>query len=188
MLHQLDYATRGHHVAADAGRMGLLRGTTTRAKYVEYLARTYAFEAPVEARWRYTPGLDRIVDVMPRLRTGFLAVDLRTLGYAPDGAEPASFVGIEQTLGWMYVVERGRRLNAMLHRLLQRRLANEIAIAGNYLLVSTPAGNRWHQLGEALDRYGRYHASAEQIINAAHRAFRALRLTSPAIASRAQAA
>jgi heme oxygenase len=99
-----------------------------------------------------------------------------------------SFIGVEQALGWLYVVERGRRLNALLHHHLVRRLPAELAIAGNYLLASTPAGNRWHELGEALDRVGRYNAPAEQIINAAHRAFRALRLTQPAVVARARAA
>ncbi|HEY5947485.1 MAG TPA: biliverdin-producing heme oxygenase [Kofleriaceae bacterium] len=188
MLQQLDYATRGYHVAADAGRIALLGGNATRDKYVEYLARTYAFEAPIEARWQVTRGLERVIDVPRRLRTGFLASDLRALGCPPETVQPAGFVGIEQALGWMFVVERGRRMNGMLQRHLLRRLPAVMTIAGNYLAASSPIGTRWQQLGATLDRVAHNHAIAEQIINAAHRAFRQQRLVQQVAAGRQQAA
>lgn len=188
MLQQLDYATRGYHVAADAGRIALLGATITREKYAEYLARTYAFEAPIEARWQVTPGLDRVIDVARRVRTGFLASDLRALGLAPEPVTPSVFVGVEQALGWMYVVERGRRMNGMLQRHLMRRIPGVMTIAGNYLAASSPLGMRWQQLGLTLDQVARNGATAEQIINAAHRAFRLLRLTQPMAAMRQHAA
>lgn len=188
MLQQLEYATRGYHVAADAGRLALLAGTLTREKYVDYLARTFAFEAPIEARWQQTPRLERVIDVAGRLRTGFLASDLRALGCPPDHLMPASFVGVEQALGWMYVVERGRRMNSLLHRHLQRRIPSVVAIAGNYLASCAPAAARWERLGVTLDRVARDHASAEQIINAALRAFRQLRTTQPLASGRQHAA
>jgi heme oxygenase len=176
MLQQLEFATRGYHVGADAGRIALLGATITREKYIEYLARTYAFEAPIEARWQLMPGLERFITVAPRVRTGFLATDLRTLGCEVDPVAPAAFVGIEQALGWMYVVERGRRMNGMLQRHLLRRMPAVMAIAGNYLAASSPLGPRWQQLGTALDQVARNGAIAEQIVNAAHRAFRQLRM------------
>lgn len=180
MLQQLEYATRGHHIAADTARMTLLGPHATRDHYVEYLARTYAFEAPVEARWQLTHRLARVIDVPRRIRTGFLASDLRALGVVVrEALPPASFVGIEQALGWMYVVERGRRMNGMLQRHLLRRMPGVMAIAGNYLAASSPIGTRWQQLGITLDQVAHDHVIAEQIINAAQRAFRALRLTLP---------
>jgi heme oxygenase len=179
MLQQLDYATRGHHIAADAARVSLLGTGACRDRYLDYLARTFAFEAPIEMRWQQTPGLDRVVDVQRRLRTGFLASDLRALGFVPEALAPAPFVGVEQALGWMYVVERGRRMNGMLRRHLLRRMPQELTIAGNYLAASSPIGTRWQQLGLTLDQVADNHATAEQIINAAQRAFRALRLTLP---------
>lgn len=179
MLQQLDYATRGHHLTADAMRMSLLGTGACRERYLDYLARTFAFEAPVETRWQQTAGLDRVVDVQRRLRTGFLASDLRALGFVAEGLAPAPFCGVEQALGWMYVIERGRRMNGMLHRHLLRRMPRELAIAGNYLAASSPIGTRWQQLGITLDQVAHNHAIAEQIINAAQRAFRALRLTLP---------
>jgi heme oxygenase len=177
MLQQLDYATRGHHIAADSPRVSLLGATVTREKYIDYLVRTFAFEAPVEARWQHTTRLAAIIDIQRRLRTGFLVSDLRALCCTPAQVVPASFVGIEQALGWMYVVERGRRMNGMLQRHLMRRLPGEMAIAGNYLAASSPIGTRWQQLGITLDLVAKNHATAEQIINAAQRAFRCLRVT-----------
>jgi heme oxygenase len=187
ILSQLDYATRGYHMTVDAPRLALLRGTT-REKYVEYLARTYAFEAPIEARWQATPGLERVIDVQRRLRTGFLASDLMVLGVEPDHQVPAPFVGVEQALGWMYVVERGRRMNGLLQRHLLHRLRGELTIAGNYLAASSPLGMRWEQLGAALDHVAYHPAIAQQIINAAHRAFRHLRLTQPLVSGGQRAA
>jgi heme oxygenase len=176
MLQQLDYATRGHHMAADAPRVSLLGANANRDKYIDYLMRTYVFEAPIEARWQQTARLASVIDVPRRVRTGFLVSDLRALGCTIDRVAPASFVGVEQALGWMYAVERGRRMNGMLQRHLLRRLPAEMTIAGNYLAASSPLGTRWQQLGETLDQVASHHAIAEQIINAAHRAFRALRM------------
>lgn len=188
MLQQLEYATRGYHVAADAGRMALLGGDVTRDRYLEYLSRTYSFEAPIESRWQQTRGLERVIDIPRRLRTVYLASDLRALGCAAAAVTPASFVGVEQALGWMYVVERGRRMNGMLLRHLLRRIPQAMAIAGNYLAACSPMGTRWQQLGITLDQVAHDHAIADQILNAAHRAFRHLRLIQPMATSGKRAA
>jgi len=188
MLQQLEYATRGHHVAADASRIALLGATVTREKYVEYLARTYAFEAPIEARWKAMPAFERVIDLPRRLRVGYLASDLCALGSAPDNLMPAPLAGVEEALGWMYVVERGRRMNGLLLRHLQRRIPAVVAIAGNYLAASAVIGTRWQQLGEVLDRIGHHHAITDQIMNAAHRAFRSLRTTLTIVSRSQQAA
>ncbi len=177
MLQQLDFATRAHHVPADAGRLSLFTAKMTADKYVEFLSRIYSFEAPIEARWKRMPELQRVIDVGPRIRTPYLLSDLAALNAAPELLPAPNLVGAEQGLGWMYVVERGRRLNGMLHRHLVKRLPRELTIAGNYLLASSPSGQRWHELGVVLDRAASDHHQAEQIINAAHRAFRALRMT-----------
>jgi heme oxygenase len=188
MLAQLDFATRSHHLHADAGRIALLSGHVTRERYEEYLSRVYAFEGPIEARWQRTEGLASVVDLMPSLRSGFLISDLTTLGTRPlDPPTAPSFVGVEQALGWMYVVERGRRMNALLYRHLTRRLPQVMMIAGNYLNASSPCGPRWQQFGLALDRFAGNHVIVDQVINAAHRCFRSLRqaprYTSPAHAA-----
>jgi heme oxygenase len=176
-----------HHVSADAGRIALLTGPITRDRYEEYLARVYAFEAPVEQRWQTIEGLESVVELRVRLRTGFVVSDLAALGMRPDPVGPAPFTGVEQALGWMYAVERGRRMNALLYRHLTRRLPQVLTIAGNYLNASSPCGTRWQQFGEALDRFATHHVIVEQIINAANRAFRSLRVP-PRFASAARAA
>ena len=176
MLRQLDYATRAHHVQADAARIALFQHGVTRERYVEFLARVYAFEAPIEARWKQMPDLMRVIHVEPRIRTGYLLSDLRALGVVPDLLMPPSFVGVEQALGWMYVVERGRRLNGMLHRHLTRRLPAETMLGGNYLVASSStSGHRWEELGRVLDEFTHTAVMTDQIINAANRAFKALR-------------
>lgn len=187
MLAQLDFATRSHHMTADAGRMALLSGPLTRERYEDYLARMYAFEAPIELRWQKIEGLDSVIELRPRLRTGFLFTDLAALGQRPELPSVASFHGVEQALGWMYVVERGRRMNSLLYRHLMRRMPAELTIAGNYLNASSPCGTRWQQFGDALDRFATNHVIVEQIIGAAERGFRAIktpqRLHTPAHAA-----
>lgn len=176
MLAQLDFATRPHHVAADAGRIALLSGPITRERYEDYLARVYAFEAPVEQRWQAIEGLDSVVELRPRLRTGFLVSDLAALGMRPELVALASFTGVEQALGWMYAVERGRRMNSLLYRHLARRLPQVLTIAGNYLHASSACSKSWQQLGESLDQFATHHVIVDQIVEAANRAFRSLKV------------
>lgn len=178
MLNQLDCATHALHAKADAARINLLGIAISRDRYAEFLKHVYEFEAPVELRWKQTDGLDQVIDLAPRIRTPYLYSDLKILGVIPQLIPPPTFVGIDQALGWMYVVERGRRMNGMLHRHVVRRLPRESTIAGNYLVASSPCGTRWQQLGAALDKIAHNnHAVADQIVNAARRAFRSLSMT-----------
>jgi heme oxygenase len=174
MLAQLDFATREHHMTADAGRIALLSGALTRERYEVYLTQVYAFEAPIELRYQKIEGLESVVDLKARLRTGFLVSDLAALGMRPEALQPASFTGVEQALGWMYVVERGRRMNSLLYRHLTRKVPDALTIAGNYLNASDPTGQRWQQFGEALDRFATHHVIVEQIVAAATDAFRSI--------------
>lgn len=178
MLERLDLETKIHHGPADSARVALL-GKPTRERYAEYLARIYAFEAPAEWRWMRTPGLDATIDVTSRLFAPALAKDLATLGRFPDIYETTSFKGIAHALGWMYVVERGRLMNSMLHRHLARRLPFESSIAGFYMAGSASLGLRWQQLGEALDGVSRHPMMVTQVINGALEAFRVMRHPTP---------
>ncbi|HUS32121.1 MAG TPA: biliverdin-producing heme oxygenase [Kofleriaceae bacterium] len=187
MLRQLDYVTRPHHVPADAGRLALFNKGVTPERYVDFLSRLYSFEAPIEARWKRMPELATVLDVERRIRTPFLLADLHALGAQPELLPVPNFIGIEQALGWMYVVERGRRLNGMLYRHLQRRLPREAMLGGNYLVASTSSGARWEELGRTLDKVANNAVKTDQIVNAANRAFRALRMT-PIASSAAPAA
>lgn len=177
MLTQLDYATRAHHVPADAARMALFGKGVTRERYIDFLSRLYSFEAPVEQRWKRISGLSNYIDVDLRIRTPYLLSDLHALGATAELLPSPSFTGVEQALGWMYVIERGRRLNGMLHRHLIHRLPVEAMLGGNYLIASSSSGVRWEQLSQALDRAAYNSWAADQIINAAQRAYRMLRMT-----------
>ena len=163
-----------HHGPADSMRVTLL-GNPTRARYTDYLARVYAFEAPAEWRWMRTPGLDAVIDLAPRLFAPRLAEDLATLGRFPDVCPAHAFKGVAQALGWLYVIERGRLMNSMLHRHLVRRLPFESSIAGSYLGGSGSLGLRWQTLGAVLDQLAVNPSMSTQIVNGALEAFRLMR-------------
>jgi heme oxygenase len=178
MLERLDLETKVFHGPADSGRVALL-SHPTRDRYGEFLAKTYAFEAPAEWRWMRTPGLETVIDLAPRLFAPLLANDLGTLGRFPDVVPTTAFRGVAHALGWMYVVERGRLMNSMLHRHLVRRLPFESSIAGSYLAGSGSLGLRWQQLGATLDEVARNTTMVAQIINGALEAFRMMRQRRP---------
>lgn len=178
MLERLDLETRIHHGPADAGRVALL-GNPVRQRYADYLARVYAFEAPTEWKWIRTPGLERFIEVSPRLFAPVLADDLAMLGRFPDVVPAQPFCGVAQALGWMYVVEHGRLMSSMLHRHLVRRLPYESSIAGTYLAGSGSLGLRWQQLGAALEEIARTPVMIAQVINGALEAFHTMRHTTP---------
>lgn len=177
-LERLDLETKIHHGPADSARVALL-AKPTRERYADYLARIYAFEAPVESRWMRTPGLEATLDVASRLFAPTLAKDLATLGRFPDVYETSCFRSVAQALGWMYVVERGRLMNAMLHRHLVRRLPFESSIAGTYMAGSGSLGLRWQQLAAALDDVSKHPLMVTQVINGALEAFRVMRHPTP---------
>jgi heme oxygenase len=186
MLERLDLETKIFHGPADAPRVALL-GHPSRARYADYLAKVYAFEAPAEWKWMRTPGLEAFVELAPRLFAPRLADDLGALGRFPDVFPAHSFRGIAHALGWMYVVERGRLMNSMLHRHLVRRLPFESSIAGSYLAASGSLGLRWQQLGAVLDEIARTPSMIAQVINGAFDAFRTLRHATPPPAALSQA-
>lgn len=179
MLDRLHTETRVHHSAADAGRQALLGTKLDRARYTDYLAKLFAFEAPIEMRWQRTPGISRLAALTPAIVTPLLEEDLARLSRFIDVVPAAPFRSPAQALGWMYVVERGRLLNSMLYRHLAKVLPTETQIAGRYLAASGSLGARWDALAGALDIVGRDAASATQIVNGALEAFRTLRHTSP---------
>ncbi|MBV8757284.1 MAG: hypothetical protein JO257_08425, partial [Deltaproteobacteria bacterium] len=126
-----------------------------------------------------TPGLDAVIDIAPRLFAPVLEKDLATLGRFPDLYETTSFKGVAQALGWMYVVERGRLMNGMLHRHLMRRLPFESSIAGTYMAGSSALGLRWQQLASALDGVSKNPLMVTQVVNGALEAFRVMRHPTP---------
>jgi heme oxygenase len=73
----------------------------------------------------------------------------------------------------VYVVERSAMLHGIVCRHLQHRLPDVLPRAGAYLAGNERAiGARLRELGELLDTVARTDDIADQIVNAAHAAFR----------------
>jgi heme oxygenase len=178
-LIQLNLATREHHVAADAPWLELTVPSVGKREYVEHLVAVYGFEAPLEAALRYTPGLTALVDLRPRIRTGLLVQDLMRLGLGPGriAALPQRFITFStaaEALGWMYVAERATLVHGAVRRSLTRRLP-ELAGATSYLSAyDDVAGDRWSDLGDALEAVSHAPAARQPLVRAARQGFLAL--------------
>jgi len=175
-LIQLNLATREHHLAADAPWLELLVPTFTRRQYIEQLIKVYGFEAPLEAALRYTPGLSTLVDLRSRLRSGLIVQDLMRLGLgagriAALGQRFVTFSSTIEALGWMYVAERATLLHGAVRRYLTLR-APDLGHATNYLSAyDGVAGDRWSDLGNALQTVARTPSAQHQLVRAANQGF-----------------
>lgn len=175
-LIQLNLATREHHVAADAPWLELLVPTVTRRQYIEHLIKVYGFEAPLEAALRYTPGLSALVDLRSRLRSGLIVQDLMRLGLgagriAALGQRFVTFSSTVEALGWMYVAERATLLHGAVRRYLTLRVP-DLGNATSYLSANDGvAGDRWSDLGNALQTVARVPSAQHQLVRAANHGF-----------------
>jgi heme oxygenase len=179
-LLQLNIATRKHHDAADAPWFKLMVPSVDPGQYVDHLVRIYGFEAPLDSALRYTPGLNALIDLRARTRTGLLAQDLMRLGMSASQIArlPQRFIAFSdacEALGWMYVVERSALRHGGVLRYLVEHIP-EINRATSYLAAYDAAtGNRWSELGTALDAVAESTATVHQIARAANQGFPALR-------------
>ena len=179
-LIQLNLATREHHVAADAPWLELLVPSVTRRQYIEHLIMVYGFEAPLEAALRYTPGLSTLVDLRSRQRSGLIVQDLMRLGLgagriAALGQRFVAFSSTTDALGWMYVAERATLLHGAVRRYLTLRLP-ELDKATSYLSAyDGVAGDRWSELGNALQTVAHSPWAQYQLVRAASEGFLASR-------------
>jgi heme oxygenase len=175
-LIQLNLATREHHVAADAPWLELLVPTVTKRQYIEHLIGVYGFEAPLEAALHYTPGLSALVDLRSRVRSGLIVQDLMRLGMGPGriaalGQRFVTFSSTIEALGWMYVAERATLLHGAIRRYLTLRIP-ELAAASSYLSAyDGVAGDRWSDLGNALETVSHAPAAKHHLVRAAHQGF-----------------
>ena len=178
---RLNIETQAHHAAADQLWAPLLAKDVTKWEYVSRLATVYGFAAPLESALAYTPNLRLVVDLRPRIRAGLIAQDLIALGLrALDVAElppcfpMAPFGSPLEALGWLYVSER----TTLQHEAVRRNLIERIPAAARataYLSVYDGiCGARWHELGIALDRAVRTERAIDEVLAAAHAAFRCL--------------
>jgi len=179
-LIQLHLATRGYHVAADAPWRNLLTPTVRRDAYIRHLVKVYGFEAPLEAAFRYTPGLTSLIDLRARARSGLLAQDLIRLGLGPSRIAQltqrfATFASTAEALGWMYVTERATLIHGTIRRHLLSRIP-EVVHASAYLTAyDGETGDRWSELGAALEAAVVSPVSKRLLVRSASQAFAALR-------------
>jgi heme oxygenase len=180
-LLELNLETRSHHAAADAPWLELVRPRTTLADYRRRLIKAYGFAAPLEAAFAYTPNLRLLLDLRERSRAGLIAQDLIRLGMSPGEVANlpqtfplAPFGAPIEALGWMYVDERCTLLHESIRRQLVERVP-EAAQASAYLAAyAGHASARWQQFGHVLDRAVRSQAMLDELLAAAHAAFRTL--------------
>jgi heme oxygenase len=168
-LLRLELETHAYHRDADQAWLDLLRPFLTRAQYAEQLARAYAFEAPLEAALAYTPHIASLIGT--RARSRLLAHDLFALDYPLAKLAPrliAPFPSVSQALGWLYVIERAARLFDM----VRHNVAAHLPDAPTEYVTDPVAAERWADLGRILDRVARSTRIADQMIHAAHDAFR----------------
>lgn len=149
--------------------------------YMRLLGRAYGFQAPLEAALAYTPIVPALVDLRARSRSGLAAQDLMALGItATQVATLDEFIivpygNLADAFGWLYASERATRIHARIrdelvtrHPQLHRATAYLAACGGS------AADHRWRELGVTLDRVARAPRVADQIVDAAHEAYRAL--------------
>lgn len=176
---QLNMATRTHHVEADTPWLDLMVPTIGKHDYLKHLLKVYGFEAPLEAAFRYTPGLSALVDLRARMRSGFIAQDLMRLGMsaarlADSPQRFTTFASPAEALGWMYVIERSTLLHGGVRRYVTRHVP-DASEATSYLAAYDGAtGIRWSELGSAFDAISPSPTITRQIVRAANSGFRAL--------------
>jgi heme oxygenase len=165
----LELETHAYHRDADEAWLDLLQPLVTRGQYADQLARAYAFEAPLEAALAHTPHIPSLIG--PRARSRMLAQDLFELDYPLAKLTPrliAPFPSVAEALGWLYALERRARLFGLVRHNIRARLPSP----PTEYLADDRAPRRWEKLGHVLDSVARSTEVTDQIIHAAHDAFR----------------
>lgn len=174
---RLNVATQASHAEVDAPWLSLLRPDIARADYLSVLVQTYGFIAPFESACKYTPRVERDVDLYQLSRAGLIAADLLSLGLAPAQVTEiphctriTTFRSVAEALGWVYVVERSTLLfdGIRRHLLSHAQWATPCAYLSAY---DGRAGENWAAFGRKLDRIGAKPDVADELVTAAHAAF-----------------
>jgi heme oxygenase len=185
MLTRLQLETRTLHPEADAPWVELMSlgsqpSDVTREQYIATLILTYGFEGPIEAAVALTPGMNTVLPLRQRSRTGFIVQDLLVLGLTPSRiarlpqcCHVVPFRDVSEALGWMYVVERATLLHDTVRRQLEAKLPGLAAFS--YLSAyEGVTGQRWQELGHVLDLVALTNDSGAQIVAGAKAAFATL--------------
>lgn len=183
ILTKLNEATEPHHADADADLdRYVFRTDVTRGDYRTYLTRLYGFIVPLEQALAHTPGLADLIDLQARAKSAMLLYDLLALGLTlqdvaelPQCRTIPAFKGPAAALGWMYVAERPMLQAAVIRSHLEARLGRDMTSASSYLsCYSGQAGQRWRELGEAMERVAATTVLADRLATAASEGFRCL--------------
>jgi heme oxygenase len=174
---RLNMSTRRWHADVDESWLELMRPTIDRADYLAHLVRTYGFVGPFESACKYTPELDRHIELAMFSRAGLVARDILELGVTPqqvasiETAAITPFKDVAEALGWLYVVERATLLQDGIRRHLVVHLP-EVSAACSYLSAfDGRVGDHWTRFGVTLDRVAEKSGLENEVIDAAHHAF-----------------
>lgn len=154
-----------------------MRPSVTHDDYLAVLVRTFGFVSPLESACKYTPGLERLVDMRRLTRAGLLAQDLLSLGVSPQALARApqcfaitTFADVPEALGWLYVVERMAHVQRGIRdHLLSHVRGLEHACA--YLAELERARGHWEGFARTLDRLSARMDVTDRIISAASAGF-----------------
>jgi heme oxygenase len=173
LVSRLEVATRPWHADLDAPWLHLVRHDVTRDDYLAVLLRTFGFVAPLESACKYTPGLERMIDIRRLTHAGLIAQDLLTLGISPAELARApqclaitTFQHVPEALGWLYVVERSVRIQHGIRDHLQTHVSG-LGNACAYLTELVRARARWDELARSLDRLSTCPEVANELVAAA---------------------
>lgn len=181
LIERLQAETASFHAEADADA-GHLFGDVTAAEYKRYLAKTYGFVLPVEQALLATKGLERVIDTRRFNKHELLRRDLRGWHMSPADIDriPTCTVpvlgGVEEALGWAFVVERATLSHGNLFRHLASVVPGDVAFTSSYLkcYVGT-IGEMWKSFGDALEVAAPTDDRAKRVVDGATAAYRALR-------------
>ena len=183
MLARLNADTEVHHGDADGDLdRYVFRSDATRTDYRTYLTRIYGFVVPLEAALAHAPGLADIIDLPARAKSALLLYDLLALGLTleqvkelPQCLAIPSFRGPAAALGWMYVVERPMLQAAVVRSHVEAALGRGVSASTAYLsCYAGQAGQRWRELGLAMDEVASTEVLADRVATSAGEAFRCL--------------
>lgn len=171
VIAQLEYELR----EAETGLEPLCRREVSGPDYLAFLIRAYGFHASFEALAALVPGLHRVLALEERAKAGPIAADLLALGLRP--AEIArvelcptipAFRSVEETLGWMYTIERATLGFELVRLHLRAILPREIHIATSFVAAyGDRTDARWRELCAAVIESASDAASSTALIRGA---------------------
>lgn len=176
VLARLISSTKAFHAYVDEPWLGLLRPDVSRSDYLAVLVRMYGLLAPFESACLYAPQTARQLAPQQLARAGFIAQDLMALNLTaaqvatiPTCPELSMFSTYEESLGWLYVIERSTLLQHGLRPHLLARIPG-IDVASTYLASCDESiHDRWAAFGDLVDAAPP--EAAEAIVVAAQNGF-----------------